>query len=126
MAEQELHTDQTKNAFLPALAAAQKQFDAFAQAQTELARTTTEINRYWIDRGQSEASLASEFTSKLAGAHSIPDVMTAWQEWSRQRLERMADDGRHLVADIQEVMKAGARLLPNGSARTGGPGGLAS
>jgi hypothetical protein len=116
MPEHELHVDQAKNIFAPVLTAAQKQFESFTQAQSELTRKATEINRYWIDRGQSEASLTSEFTSKLAAAHSIPDAMTAWQEWSRQRLERMAEDGKHLVADIQEVMKAGAGLLPKSGA----------
>lgn len=52
--------------------------------------------------------------------------MTAWEEWGSQRLERMAEDGKHLVADIQEVVKAGAGLLPNGGAWTGGPAGPGS
>jgi phasin protein len=118
MAEQDLYADQAKNVFTPALAAAQKQFEAFAQAQSDLTKKATEINQYWVGRGQTEASLVSEFTSKLATAHSIPDAMTAWQEWSLHRLERMAEDGKHLAADMQEVMKAGVRLLPNGGART--------
>ncbi len=119
MAEQDLLVDQAKKLLSPALTAAQNQFEAFAQVQSELTRKATEINQYWVGRGQAEASLASEFTSKLATAHSIPDAMTAWQEWSLHRLERMAEDGKHLAADMQEVMKAGARLLPNGAGRTG-------
>ena len=107
MSEQGLNVGQAEKVFSPELATAQKQFEAFAQAQSELTRKATEINQYWIGRGQSEAGLASELTSKLATAHSIPDAMTAWQEWSLHRLERMAEDGKHLAADIQEVMKAG-------------------
>jgi len=49
--------------------------------------------------------------------------MTAWQEWSNHRFERMAEDGKHLLANIQEVMKAGASLLPNGGVWTNGPAG---
>ena len=128
MPEQELHIDRAKKMLpppfaLPLLTAAQKQFEAFAQAQSELTRKATEINGYWADRGQSEVKLSSEFASKLAAAHSIPDAMTAWQEWGSQRLERMAEDGKHLVADIQEIVKASAGLLPNGGAWTGGPAG---
>ena len=112
MSQQELHVDQAKNVFAPLLTAAQKQFEAFTYGQSDLTKKATEINRYWIDRGQSEVSLTSEFASKLAAAHSIPDAMAAWQEWSSQRLDRMAEDGKHLVGDIQEVVKAGAGLLP--------------
>ena len=128
MPQQELHVDQAKNVFppfaLPLLTAAQKQFEAFTQAQSELTKKATEINRYWADRGQSEVSLTSEFASKLAAVHSIPDAMTAWQEWSSQRFERMAEDAKHLVVDIQEVMKAGTRLLPNGGPSRRGLAGL--
>ena len=122
MPEQEPHVDQAKNVFptfaLPLLTGAQKRFEALTQVQSELTEKATEINRYWADRGRSEASLASELACKLAAAHSISDALTAWQEWSSQRVQRMAEDGKHLVADIQEVMKAGTRLLPNGGARS--------
>jgi hypothetical protein len=111
---------------LPLLTGAQKQFEAFTQAQSELTKKATEINRYWADRGQSEASLASEFASKLVAAHSISDALTAWQEWSSQRVQRMAEDVKHLAADIQEVMKAGTRLPPNGGARSTWPAGFTS
>lgn len=130
MPEQELHVDQAKNAFapfaMPLLIAAPKQFEAFTQAQSELTRKVTEINRHWADRGQSDASLASEFASKLAAARSIPDAVTTWQEWSSQRFERMAEDSKHFLADIQNVMKAAAGLLPNDGAWTDGPAGLTS
>jgi hypothetical protein len=131
MPEQELQIDRAKKMLplpfaLPLLTAAQKQFEAFAQAQTELTRKATEINGYWADRGQSEVKLSSESASKLATAHSIPDAMTAWQEWDSQRFEIMAEDGKHLVADIREVVKSGAGLLPNGGVWTGGPAGPGS
>ena len=126
MAKQELHVDQAKNVFPPfamaLLNAAQKQLDVFNQVQSELTKKATEINRHWADRGRSEASLASEFASKLAACRSVPDAMTAWQEWSSQRLERMAEDGKHLLGDLQEVVKVGTRLLPNGGWTSGPPG----
>jgi Phasin protein len=129
MPEQESH-DQTQTAFSPlamqGFAAVQKRFETFAQGQSELAKKVGEINRFWSDRGQSEAGLASELASKLTAAHSLPEAMSAWQEWSRQRMERMAEDGKHLLTDVQEVMKTSARLLSNGGGWTNGPGGHAS
>ncbi len=114
MLEQETHIDQAKNAFAPMLTAAQKQFDTLTHAQSEWAKKAAEINQYWAERGRAEGAMVSEFASKLATAHSIPDAMAAWQEWSRQRFERMAEDGKHFAADVQDVMKAGAGLLKNG------------
>jgi hypothetical protein len=37
--------------------------------------------------------------------------MTACQEWSQRRLALMAEDGKHLLADTQKLMEAGARML---------------
>jgi len=56
MPEQELHIDRAMKMLpppfvLPLLTAAQKQFEAFAQAQSELTRKATVINGCWADRG---------------------------------------------------------------------------
>ncbi|MGA8902858.1 phasin family protein [Bradyrhizobium sp.] len=102
MPEQDVHVDQTKNIYALILTATQKRFQAFAQAQSELTKMTAEINRYWADRGHSEANMASEFASKLVAAHSASDAVTAWQEYGKHRLERMAENGKHLAADIQQ------------------------
>ena len=45
----------------------------------------------------------------------MPVKAQAWREWNGELIERMADDSRHLLADIQDVMQAGANLLPNGA-----------
>ena len=63
---------------------------------------------------QSEASLTSEFASKLTTARTLPDAMTVCQEWSQRRLELMAEDSKHLLADTQKLMDAGTRMLTNG------------
>jgi hypothetical protein len=58
--------------------------------------------------------LASEFAAKLTRARSIPEAMTACQEWTGRRFEMMAEDGKHAIADTQKFMKTGSRLLSNG------------
>jgi len=113
---EQIHADQPANVLEPVLTAAQKQFQGFREVQSELAQKAMNINQYWMDRGRYEAKTASEFASRLATVHSIPEAMTAWQEWSKSRLERMVDDGKHLVADIQEVMKAAGNALPKSDA----------
>jgi hypothetical protein len=88
--------------------------EAFTKAQTELFGKFQETNRQWLDRVQAEASLATEFTSKMTAARSIPDAMAACQEWTSRRFKMMAEDTQHVLDDAQKFMQMGARLLANG------------
>jgi hypothetical protein len=89
----------------------EKRLEDFAKAQAVLFGTLHETHQRWLDRMQSEARLASEFTRKVANARSIPDTMAACREWASRRFEMMADDGNHLLADSQKVIETGARFL---------------
>lgn len=91
-----------------------KRIEEYVNAQAELAKMFEGMNRRWADRLQSEANLASDFAAKLMAARSIPDALTACQEWTRQRLELMAEDGKHVLADTQKLMEAGGRLISTG------------
>ena len=93
---------------------AKKRIEEFANAQTELFDIFQETNRQWVDRIQAEATLASELTSKLTAARSIPDAMSACQEWGSRRFEMMAEDTKHLLDDTQKFMQAGTHLLMDG------------
>jgi len=91
-----------------------ERIEDFVNAQTELLEKLQESNRQWFDRMQSEANLTSEFASKLTAARSIPDAMTACQEWANRRFEMMAEDREHLLSDCQKFTETGAHLLWNG------------
>jgi hypothetical protein len=83
-----------------------KLLDTFAQVQRErLART------------MEETKLASEFAAKVAGARSIPDIMTIYQEWIAKCEELIAEDGRRFLQDSQKVANAALSLLSNGEDR---------
>jgi Phasin protein len=99
-----------------------KGIENFINAQTELFDNVQELNREWLRRIQSEANLTSEFASKLTTARTPPDAMTVCQEWSRRRLELMAEDGKHLLTDTQKLMEAGARMLAAGGWPSGRKG----
>ncbi len=120
MAQKESHSERTEKSPLPNLvpvefaAMGKKRFEDFVNAQTELWDKLQETNRQWVERMQSDANMASEFASKLTAARSIPDAMTACQEWTSRRFEMMAEDGKHLFDDTQKFMQTGARLLSNG------------
>jgi hypothetical protein len=91
-----------------------KRIDELAHLHTELLNQFQTSNRQWFDRAQSEANFASEFASRLTAARSIPEALTACQEWAGRRLELAAEDGRILFADAQRFMESGSRLLLNG------------
>jgi hypothetical protein len=97
-----------------------KRIEDFVNAQTELFEALQATNRQWLDRAQTEANLASEFAAKLTAARSIPDAMTACQDWTTRRFELMAEDGKHLLADSQKFIETGARLLSNDWLTKGG------
>ena len=94
------------------LAAIGKQrFQDFVSAQDEILNQLRKLNEIWLDRLRSDADLASEFTAKLAEAHSIPEAMSASQELATRRLQMMAEDGQQLAAVIQKLAETSALLL---------------
>ncbi len=91
-----------------------KRIEEFVKMQAELLDKLQEANREWFDGAKSEADLASEFTSKLTAALSLPEAMAVCQEWTSRRFEMMAEDGKHLLADSQKFIETGTRLVSNG------------
>ena len=61
----------------PVMAMGKKRFDELANIQSDLLEVIREANQNWLDRMQSEATLASEFSSKLTASHSIADTTAA-------------------------------------------------
>jgi hypothetical protein len=126
MAQKVSHTERTEippsSNLIPTefVETGKKRVEEFVNTQTELLEKLQEMNGQWFNRAQSEANLASELASKLTAARSIPDAMTAYQEWTSRRFEMMAEDNKHLLADVQKFMEAATRLLPNSLFKGGG------
>jgi Phasin protein len=99
----------------PAMAAmGKKRFDEFANIQSDLLEVIREANQNWLDRMQSEATLASEFSSKLTASHSIADTTAACQEWAKRRMELFTEDGQRLMSNSQKFMEKATKFLSNG------------
>lgn len=79
--------------------------------QTEMFDVLQTISRDWVSCATSEAELALNLPNRLAGARSIPEAMTAYQEWLSEWLTLCNEDGRRLVADGQKFMTTGVRCL---------------
>jgi hypothetical protein len=108
----------------PTMAAmGKKHFDELAKIQSDLLEEIREANQNWLDRMQSEATLASEFSSKLTASHSIADTTTACQEWAKRRMELFNEDGQRLMNNSQKFIEKAAQFLSDGwlsNGRTGG------
>ena len=88
-----------------------KRIEEFVNAQTEQLDKLQEANRLWLDSMQAKANLASEFASKLGSARSIPEALTAYQDWGQRRAEIMAEDTKHILDDTQDLMQMSAQLF---------------
>jgi hypothetical protein len=101
----------------PAMAAmGKKRFDDLANIQSDLLEVIREANQNWLDRMQSEATLAS-------ASHSIADTTAACQEWVERRMELFTEDGQRLMTNGQKFMEKAAQFLSNSwlsNGRTGG------
>lgn len=92
------------------------------EMQTEVLNKLREANQTWIDRMQAETNLASALCTKLTGARSIPETITAYQEWGNRRMELASEDAKTFLADTQTFSATGVRLLSTGWL-SGHPGG---
>ena len=93
---------------------AKKRMEGFANAQAELFQNWQEANRQCLERVQVESNLASQFASKLTASRSIPEAMTAYQDWMTSHFEMMAEDAKHLMDKTQKFIQASAHVFANG------------
>ena len=126
MAQNESKADKPSpsNSGSPQFAAmASKGFEGIAETQSEFLKAFREASERCLNHMQSEATLASEFISKLQGSHSPTDTATACQEWGKRRMELFTEEGKQLMADSQKFMEKMARSLSNGWLANGRAGG---
>jgi hypothetical protein len=79
--------------------------------QNEFFHTVERANRDWLARAQSEATLVSNFVSKLTAARSIPAANLACQECAARQFAMFAEDGRRLWTDSQRLVENGLRIF---------------
>jgi hypothetical protein len=97
-----------------------RSINAGLRMQTEIFDALQTIGRDWVACTTSEAELALNLPNRLAGARTLPDAITAYQQWLTEWLTMCNEDGRRLVADGQRFMTSGVRCLT--SASPGAPG----
>ena len=67
--------------------------------------------RDWMGRATAEVELGLKLSKKITTAHSVPDAITAYQEWLSDEMGARAEDTRLLMSSWQKFMDASSRLL---------------
>ena len=83
-------------------------------ADPQLLEALQEIRRHWMGRAMAEVELRLKLSTKLSEAHSVPDAMTAYQEWWSDEINARAEDARRLMTKGQEFVTASSRLMSAG------------
>jgi hypothetical protein len=78
---------------------------------SEFFNALQEMSRDWMGRATAEVELGLKLSKKLTAAHSVPDAITAYQEWLSEEMNARAEDARLLMSNGQKVMDASSRLL---------------
>jgi hypothetical protein len=79
--------------------------------QTEMFEVLSNIGREWLERAASQAELASRLPNKLTAARSVPDVLSAYQEWLSECMTVAGEDGYRFISDSQKIINAGVRCV---------------
>ena len=91
-----------------------KRIETIMDVQKQLVETFEQLNREQLARMKQETELASEFAGNVTKARSIPEIVTAYQEWFSKQIALFAEDSRKLFEYSQKVVNTAMRLLPNG------------
>ena len=75
--------------------------------QKDVLEAFRQMSHDWFEKTQSEIRLAAEFSAGLSAARSMPEVIAAWQAWWTKRLGMMVEDGVHMCANAEKLLRAG-------------------
>jgi hypothetical protein len=71
------------------------------------------LGNEFFDRAQTETHLFSEFVSKMAGAHSVKDIKTMYEECGKHQLEFIRRDCDRMFKNGERVIGAASNLFKN-------------
>jgi len=78
---------------------------------SEFFNALQQMSRDWMGRATAEVELGLKLSKNLTAAHSVPDAITAYQEWLSEEMSARAEDARLLMSNGQKIVDASSRLL---------------
>lgn len=85
------------------------------QYQREMLETFEDISRTWLARATTETEFVFALPARLTAARTVPDAVSAYQEWLTEWMNMIGEDSRLLLTDGGKVMGAGARCFAGAS-----------
>ena len=79
--------------------------------QTEMLDLFSEMSREWLARATSETELAFRLPNRLTAARSVPDALSAYQQWLNEWMGMFGEDSRRLISDGRRLVDAGVRCF---------------
>jgi hypothetical protein len=79
--------------------------------QKEMFGVLSDIGHEWFARAASQAEFASELPNKLTAARSVPDAVSAYQEWLGKCMTMAGEDSYRFISDSQRIINAGVRCF---------------
>ena len=83
--------------------------------QTEMFDVLQDISRDWFARATAEAEHAMKLPHRLTAAHTVPDALSAYNEWLSEWMNLCSEDGRRFIADSQRLMDKSASCFTVGA-----------
>jgi hypothetical protein len=84
------------------------------EVQNEFAKTFEEMSRAVVSRAIEEIERGIKLTQTLSAARSLPDVVSAYQEWLSAEMNARSEDARRFMTNSQKFVAASTRLFSNG------------
>ncbi len=85
--------------------------------QKEMLGLLSDMGQDWFARATAEAQLALGLPNRLTAARSIPDAVTAYQEWFGEWMDRCGQDTQRLLSDGQRMFVTGTRSFTGNDKR---------
>jgi hypothetical protein len=79
--------------------------------QREMFGVLSDIGDEWLARATSEVEWASRLPHKLTAARSVPDAVSAYQEWVGEWMNMRREDSYRFVSGSQKIINAGVRCF---------------
>lgn len=92
----------------------EEQIHTIMGTQKELFEAMQDWHRDFLERINSEASIATEMGSKLMAARTFSESSDACREWFRREMELLGKDQQHFLETSKKFALVSSQLLPNG------------
>ena len=85
---------------------AKKISDDSRQAHEEFLKTLEEMSREVMSRAAAEVDLGLKLSKRQTAARSLPDAVSAYQEWLTEEMNARSEDTRRFIAAYRSLSGA--------------------